>query len=461
MRLINPFLSTLCVLIAVSSVAAAQNSEGPFYDVEPGDTLFSIANQFGLTVQAIQDTNAITDPSILAIGQRLLLPGYDGIVGLVGTRPLLLGESIRTLPVQLANERNILVQLNRIINPAALYLGQPLIHLEPDELGTAPTGEFVIAGLKDTMIGLALRAGTSPFELKLINGWPTKRLLLAGDFVYLPGGKILENLPTPFRHISIVPERPEQGQTVVLRVMGESEGTVTGRFGEDELNFFETENQHVALFGIDAMVTPGVYPLVMSVSTADGDSAALEIRIPVSDAGYQMQSIVLPPGKAQLLLDEEARTSEDVAIKSAATGFSSYGHWDGKFQSPITSDYITTHFGLRRSYNGGPFQTLHGGVDFGAPEGTPIHAPAAGEIVLAEELLIRGNATLIDHGYGVYTAYWHQSELSVSVGQKVQSGEVIGHVGDSGLSTGPHLHWEVWVNGVRVDPLEWLGAKIP
>ena len=209
------------------------------------------------------------------------------------------------------------------------------------------------------------------------------------------------------------------------------------------------------------MVTPGVYPLVMSVSTADGDSAALEIRIPVSDAGYQMQSIVLPPGKAQLLLDEEARTSEDVAIKSAATGFSSYGHWDGKFQSPITSDYITTHFGLRRSYNGGPFQTLHGGVDFGAPEGTPIHAPAAGEIVLAEELRIRGNATLIDHGYGVYTAYWHQSELSVSVGQKVQSGEVIGHVGDSGLSTGPHLHWEVWVNGVRVDPLEWLGAKIP
>ena len=100
-------------------------------------------------------------------------------------------------------------------------------------------------------------------------------------------------------------------------------------------------------------------------------------------------------------------------------------------------------------------------MDFGAPEGTPIHAPAAGEIVLAEELRIRGNATLIDHGYGVYTAYWHQSELSVSVGQKVQSGEVIGHVGDSGLSTGPHLHWEVWVNGVRVDPLEWLGAKIP
>jgi murein DD-endopeptidase MepM/ murein hydrolase activator NlpD len=82
-------------------------------------------------------------------------------------------------------------------------------------------------------------------------------------------------------------------------------------------------------------------------------------------------------------------------------------------------------------------------------------------VALAEELRIRGNATLIDHGHGVYTGYWHQLGLDVTLGQRVQAGEVIGRVGDSGLSTGTHLHWEVWVNAIQVDPMEWLQVEIP
>ena len=81
--------------------------------------------------------------------------------------------------------------------------------------------------------------------------------------------------------------------------------------------------------------------------------------------------------------------------------------------------------------------------------------------VLAEELPIRGNTTVIEHGRGVYTGYWHQVSIDVSVRQRVQAGDIIGRVGDSGLSTGTHLHWEVWINGIQVDPLEWLQLDIP
>ena len=68
--------------------------------------------------------------------------------------------------------------------------------------------------------------------------------------------------------------------------------------------------------------------------------------------------------------------------------------------------------------------------------------------------------TIIDHGVGVYTGYWHQQESKVSVGQKLAYGELIGYVGNTGLSTGPHLHWEVWVNGIQVNPLEWIDQEI-
>jgi murein DD-endopeptidase MepM/ murein hydrolase activator NlpD len=81
-------------------------------------------------------------------------------------------------------------------------------------------------------------------------------------------------------------------------------------------------------------------------------------------------------------------------------------------------------------------------------------------VVLAETLHVRGNATIIDHGDGVFTGYWHQSELKVKVGDVVTAGQVIGLVGQTGRATGPHLHWELYVGGVQVDPLQWTKQNL-
>ena len=100
--------------------------------------------------------------------------------------------------------------------------------------------------------------------------------------------------------------------------------------------------------------------------------------------------------------------------------------------------------------------SLHPGIDIGAGMGASIHAAAPGRVIVAGYSGGYGNLIVIDHGNGLATAYAHQSRLGVSVGQEVSQGQVIGYVGSTGFSTGPHLHFEVRVNGSPVDPMGYL-----
>jgi murein DD-endopeptidase MepM/ murein hydrolase activator NlpD len=136
--------------------------------------------------------------------------------------------------------------------------------------------------------------------------------------------------------------------------------------------------------------------------------------------------------------------------------------WQGSFWYPVSPDVlnITSYFGTRRTYNHSEALSFHAGVDFGGA-GQPIFAPAGGTVVLAEPLTVRGHAVLIDHGLGLYSGYWHQSQIAVRVGQRVQPGDLIGYIGDTGLVTGPHLHWELRLNGLALDPLQWVQESIP
>jgi murein DD-endopeptidase MepM/ murein hydrolase activator NlpD len=110
---------------------------------------------------------------------------------------------------------------------------------------------------------------------------------------------------------------------------------------------------------------------------------------------------------------------------------------------------LTSPYGMR-------WGRMHEGIDIGAPTGTPIYAAAGGTVNYAGWEGGYGNLTLIDHGNGLATAYGHQSRFAVSSGQTVSRGQLIGYVGSTGHSTGPHVHFEVRVNGVPNDPLNYL-----
>ena len=127
---------------------------------------------------------------------------------------------------------------------------------------------------------------------------------------------------------------------------------------------------------------------------------------------------------------------------------------DGRFIWPVDGS-VGSGFGPRiHPISGG--SRMHTGVDIGASSGTPIKAADDGIVVMAGPNGGYGNWTLIDHGGGLATGYGHQSSIGVSRGQRVSRGEVIGRVGSTGASTGPHLHWEVRVNGNPVDPMRWV-----
>ena len=82
-------------------------------------------------------------------------------------------------------------------------------------------------------------------------------------------------------------------------------------------------------------------------------------------------------------------------------------------------------------------------------------------MALIDQVPLRGNIVVLDHGLGVFTTYGHLSSVDVEVGQEIQTGQPFAKVGSTGLSEGPHLHWELWVHGVNVDPLEWTDRSIP
>lgn len=135
---------------------------------------------------------------------------------------------------------------------------------------------------------------------------------------------------------------------------------------------------------------------------------------------------------------------------------SSNSNTQGGFTWPVpASKKITSYFGYRGQPTSGA-STYHQGIDIGAPTGTPIVAAQSGTVVTASYSAGAGNYIMISHGNSVYTVYMHCSQLLVSVGQTVSRGEKIALVGSTGISTGPHLHFGVSVNGSYKDPLNYV-----
>jgi murein DD-endopeptidase MepM/ murein hydrolase activator NlpD len=150
---------------------------------------------------------------------------------------------------------------------------------------------------------------------------------------------------------------------------------------------------------------------------------------------------------ASATLAAKLRSRSDVPSSGSATSAPSTPSSSG-FIWPVSAP-ITSPFGMR-------WGTLHPGIDLGAPYGSAIHAAASGTVVWCGWMSGYGNLVMIDHGGGIATAYGHQSRIAVGCNQQVSQGQVIGYVGSTGYSTGPHLHFEVRVNGSVVDPLGYL-----
>jgi murein DD-endopeptidase MepM/ murein hydrolase activator NlpD len=131
------------------------------------------------------------------------------------------------------------------------------------------------------------------------------------------------------------------------------------------------------------------------------------------------------------------------------------------FAWPVIHGRISDVFGAQRVYNRGQRHSDHAGLDIAEPEGTTITAPAAGRVILVRPFIAHGNTVMVDHGFGVVSTYLHQKKALVEEGQQVNRGDVIGEVGSTGASTGPHLHFQINVNGIMIDPRDFLDPNQP
>lgn len=127
----------------------------------------------------------------------------------------------------------------------------------------------------------------------------------------------------------------------------------------------------------------------------------------------------------------------------------------GTLAYPVANPRITSGYGYRDAPTAGA-TSRHDGIDFGGATGTPIYASESGTVVTAAYNSARGNYVVINHGNGIQTWYQHCSAVYVSVGQKVSRGQSIAAIGATGIVTGPHLHFEVHVNGSPVNPMNYF-----
>lgn len=451
----------LFVALAAAGPALAQEEEppGPSYIVQPGDTLSSIALRFDISQQEIIEASGITNPDALNVGDVLVLPGLDWVEGTLLFEDLPLGETYTSIKRRYLLDDASVARLNRLTSPNQLYLGfSTLLATDRGELVDAARAAIAPG---QTLLETAVASGDNPWSLVAYNQLPSMWAALPGDVLFTPGQTSAGpgGLPSPISNLSLDLETFVQGHTTVLRASGAGEITLGGEWFGHELHFMAEDGGLVALQGTPLEAGSGTYPLTISGSTTDGASFAISQAVRVQSGGFARESLTIENPE---LLDSELSRAETEQVNALIVEATPEKTWQGYWGAPHPYiDVINSEFGLARIYNGGAYEGFHYGVDFGGGVGIEIWAPAPGTVVFAGPMEVRGNLTIIDHGWGVYTGYFHQSEILVSEGHRVETGQLIGRVGNTGRTSGAHLHWQIWVGGVPVEPMDWLAFIYP
>jgi murein DD-endopeptidase MepM/ murein hydrolase activator NlpD len=443
--------------------SAAAQAEGPIYVVAAGDTLWGIAFTFGLDAAQLAEANGMTLNEGLSVGRELVIPGFQGVSGVLATRSVEFGETLRSLSLRHGLAIPSLTRLNRVVNPERLFVGQDVIYAQGQGDGlliSESAARQVAPG--ETDIELSMRTGLSAWALRTINSRTSRMWSVPGETLSVPAaGRPTTALPLDVESVSIDPLPARQGRTSEVEVRLQGAEAPTGSLGPWELGFMSLEpGRWVALQGVHAMTEPGMIDLHLSFGETSGPLAK-EFTQPIylASGDYGFDPILTVPDET---IDPATTQPEDEQVAALVAPVTPDRMWEGPFLYPgAYTESFPSRFGSRRNYNGTGYDYYHAGLDFYGGIGTRITAPARGRVVFAGPLTVRGNTTIVDHGWGIYTAYLHQSEIMVSVGDSVEPGQTIGLVGATGRVTGPHLHWEIWVGGVPVDPLEWVETTYP
>ncbi|MFA5836434.1 MAG: peptidoglycan DD-metalloendopeptidase family protein [Bellilinea sp.] len=459
-RLIALFLAVFQILSFFTPALAQSSVDLPIYIVQPGDSINLIAVRFGIFAEDLIAANDLVDPNVLNVGTALRIPGLEGFSGTLTTDVAGLGATLTGLSRQYQFSRELIVDLNRITSPAEIYVGSTLVLPLLEETTALQPAAPIHAG--DSFLETAVKQNQNPWVILETNAalgsaalLPLERLVSAAASVT---GSILGSELVQSVDINPLPLR--QGKTEVITVKTTGPASLSGELNGKPLNFFKVaDNEYAAIQGVHSLAQPGLTGIKIQVEAPAADPFTIEQSILVESEYYPQDPPLYVDSET---LDEAFTQPEDEIVREATTPATPERYWTEIFKRPVDEPWcIKSGYGNRRSYNGSPFTYFHSGVDYGVCANLNIYAPAPGRVVFSGELTVRGIATIIDHGWGIYSGMYHQSKTLVKVGDFVETGQLIGEIGATGRVTGPHLHWEVFANGIQVEPLDWLDHLYP
>jgi len=243
------------------------------------------------------------------------------------------------------------------------------------------------------------------------------------------------------------------GGIALLGMPDYQEGTEV-TFDNKQIAIFPYKNMWVAMAGIPLDAKPGDYQFSIKHHTG----ITLNTRVTVIDKKYEEQHLTIKnKRKVNPNKEDMARISKESIRKKKAKTLRTETTPKVDFIWP-TEGRISSVFGLRRFFNEQE-RKPHNGLDIAAPTGSPVKATADGTVIDAGDFFFSGNMVFIDHGQGIISLYAHMDHISVKPGDTVKQGDLIGAVGQTGRSTGPHLHFAVFANKTLIDPIYMLPKR--
>jgi murein DD-endopeptidase MepM/ murein hydrolase activator NlpD len=432
----------IVLLLRTSTTAFAQTPDLPVYIVQSGDTLYTIAYQFNVSMDDILAVNSIENADWLSEGDQIKIPGYEGIQGEFIPYTVQLSDSYHSLIVKQSIDENNFIKINRITSPNEVIAGSNIILAvigdSPDEETTPKSGVF-----RSPLINLSLNNATF---------WEND----LQDIYTLA----LSESTSTISDLSIEPFPLQQGKTSIIHFNSLPNLHLQFLIDDKIIPIEEVEpGAYLSIYGINALSLTSPREFILQTLSDEGSKVLYSQNLLANKTAYPTDPVIIVDPE---LIDPVKTNPEEEQLFEIASHVTNRDYWEGNFTDPVDEPCIRSPYGSIRSYNNGPYDSFHTGIDFGiCADNLNIYAAGSGKVVYAGEWFVRGNSVVIDHGWGIYTGYWHQENIAVQVGDIVQQGQIIGTIGSTGRSTGAHLHWEVLVNDVQVDPTQWLDLSIP
>ncbi|MED1791526.1 M23 family metallopeptidase [Brevibacillus nitrificans] len=274
--------------------------------------------------------------------------------------------------------------------------------------------------------------------------------LVSGTSTY--GKEIIEDVHEQFQSqkqqlpLSVMPSITNPGDVIFVRSNRAQAVTLFSQ----TYRLQPSQGEYSRFIPIPFNAKPGTY----QVTTTDKQRS---VPLTISPKKFAVDVLTVSNQLNDMRQDTNRINADQKKINAARSNSAKVPYFIGAFTQPAVGT-LTTPFGYQRVVNGVP-ANRHSAIDIANKPGTPIWASNHGKVVLADSLYLTGNTIIIDHGLNVFSIYAHMSKLEVKVGQEVKQGQVIGLMGTTGFSTGPHLHYGMLIGNTYVNPQPFFEAS--